>query len=236
MDTRNSSKKLIIAHRGYHKYSVENTLESFQNAVDIKADMIELDLRMTWDKKIIIFHDSHINGTQVNQLTYKQISSYARKKSFKVPLFTETLKALNNKIKLNIEVKEQGFEKKILQSIKQENFNEENIIISSFQDEIIQKIKQIAPDIKTGLLLIAKKNLKEKLSAIFPHKRAEQTKTDFFIAHTSLLKYGFILRAKLPVIVWGVNEKKLIKKLISNKKTVGIITDFPDTAIDLINK
>lgn len=51
---------MLAAHRGYWRYAPENSLEAFQNAVNIGADMVELDLKMTADNQIMVAHDFHL--------------------------------------------------------------------------------------------------------------------------------------------------------------------------------
>lgn len=51
----------IIAHRGYCSVAPENTLEAFRRAVDVGADMIELDVQLTKDGYIVVFHDNNLS-------------------------------------------------------------------------------------------------------------------------------------------------------------------------------
>ena len=51
---------LIIAHRGASKEAFENSFESFQLAIEQKADMIELDTHLTNDGYFIVHHDADI--------------------------------------------------------------------------------------------------------------------------------------------------------------------------------
>ena len=52
---------LIIGHRGAPRYEPENTLSSFKKAVELGVDMLEVDARMTKDKKIVIIHDPTVD-------------------------------------------------------------------------------------------------------------------------------------------------------------------------------
>lgn len=54
---------LNIAHRGASAYKPENTLASFQKAIDLNVDMIEFDIRLSKDKKIVVIHDETVNRT-----------------------------------------------------------------------------------------------------------------------------------------------------------------------------
>ena len=54
----------LIAHRGLTNENIkENTLEAFINAIENNYDGIELDIRLTKDKKIVVLHDKLINRT-----------------------------------------------------------------------------------------------------------------------------------------------------------------------------
>ena len=50
----------IIAHRGASGLAPENTLGAFKIAIELGADMIELDIRPTKDQKAIVFHDKKL--------------------------------------------------------------------------------------------------------------------------------------------------------------------------------
>ena len=60
-------KPVIIAHRGASALAThENSLEAFQIAIELGADLVEFDIRQTRDRKLIVFHDSHYMGTPVS--------------------------------------------------------------------------------------------------------------------------------------------------------------------------
>ncbi len=50
----------IIAHRGYSGIAPENTLAAFERAIDIGADLVEMDVQMTKDGQLVIFHDTDL--------------------------------------------------------------------------------------------------------------------------------------------------------------------------------
>jgi glycerophosphoryl diester phosphodiesterase len=65
---------LKIGHRGTAGHMAENTLASFQKAIDLKVDSIELDVHLSLDKEIMVIHDKTIDRTTngkgfVNQFT-----------------------------------------------------------------------------------------------------------------------------------------------------------------------
>ena len=70
----------IWAHRGASGYAPENTLESFELAIEQKADGIELDVQMTKDGELVVIHDETIdrtgNGTgRVQDHTLKELKA-----------------------------------------------------------------------------------------------------------------------------------------------------------------
>ena len=54
---------LIFGHRGAPSIKTENTLASFEAALSCNVDGIELDIQLTSDEKIIVYHDSEISDT-----------------------------------------------------------------------------------------------------------------------------------------------------------------------------
>lgn len=59
----NDGVPLTIAHRGNPAAAPENTLPAFEAALSSGADVLELDLRMTADEQVVIFHDELLDRT-----------------------------------------------------------------------------------------------------------------------------------------------------------------------------
>ncbi|MFA5765849.1 MAG: glycerophosphodiester phosphodiesterase, partial [Bacilli bacterium] len=97
-------------------------------------------------------------------------------------------------------------------------------------------------NIKTVLLLGVERpkwGLFTRLSELFPLFRILKTKCDMVSPHYRLIRFGYIWRLKLwkkPVLIWTVNDSKLMEKLLIDKKAAGIITNFPDAAIEILAK
>ena len=51
----------IISHRWASAYYPENTLPSFEGAIALGADMVELDVQLSSDKEVVVFHDEKIS-------------------------------------------------------------------------------------------------------------------------------------------------------------------------------
>ncbi len=150
----------IIAHRGiYNNITIyENTLESIMYAVRNNLT-VEIDIRLTKDNNIILFHDEDmrrfiklkdkINSIELNDLNY--ISP------FHVPTLEEVLKEVNGVVPIIIDIKEENNNIKDILLKKLENYNG-NVAIQSFNYDIIKFFKK--KKYITGLLISDKKNKK----------------------------------------------------------------------------
>ncbi len=56
-------RPVIFAHRGASAHAPENTLSAFKLARDLGANAIELDVQLTADQAIVVFHDTTVNRT-----------------------------------------------------------------------------------------------------------------------------------------------------------------------------
>ncbi|MEM2482910.1 MAG: glycerophosphodiester phosphodiesterase family protein, partial [Candidatus Nezhaarchaeales archaeon] len=57
------NRVLVIAHRGASAYEPENTLRSIKRALNLGADMVEIDVRTTKDGHIVVIHDATVDRT-----------------------------------------------------------------------------------------------------------------------------------------------------------------------------
>jgi glycerophosphoryl diester phosphodiesterase len=230
------SQKLIIAHRGAPFLARENTLGSFRQAISLGADMIEFDVRRTKDKVLIVFHDKSIQGKSIKRLSYEKITKIARDRGFDIPTVKEVLKCTKGKIKLDVEIKEEGYEEEVV-ALLSKYFRKDQFLITSFNDSSLKRIKDNDPNIKVGLILGKfKPPLWVRISEVFPMKRCRESRADFLVAHWKLLRVGFLERARRshkPVIVWTVNDEEMIRKLLRDRRVWAIITDKADLAVSL---
>jgi glycerophosphoryl diester phosphodiesterase len=231
----------IVAHRG--KTSLvksENTIEAFQKAIELGISQIEFDLRMTQDGRTICYHDPTIDGIAIKDLQYHELLAISRSKGFEIPLFEDILKLCRDRIALDIELKEEGYEEGIV-DLTTQYFSYSNFVIKSFNDATVRKVKNLDPQIKVGILLgkISKKHpIIGILSEFFPEYRILKTGADFVSPNFRLLKLGFGWRMKLlkrEVYVWTVNDERQLTKLLRNKYISAIVTDRPELALKLLD-
>ena len=112
--------RIVIAHRGNRAHAAENTLEALQQAVDLGADAIEFDVRVTRDGVPVVIHDPDVDRTTdghglVASLTLAEVRQFDASRGshssigprLAVPSLEEVLDRFRA-IPLIIEVKEVG--------------------------------------------------------------------------------------------------------------------------------
>lgn len=231
--------KIIIAHRGASFYSRENTMEAYQKAIELGADMLELDVRRTKDNCLIAYHDEDFSGKGVDSLTLGEIQELSR--DFEIPTLEEVLKLAKKKIRLDVELKDKNWEEDIVALILK-HMSFEEFIITSFNDDSLRVVKEKYPDVAVGLILGKEKPkniVRTRLSELFPMRRCRRVSADILIPHWKLIRFGFLRRAqkhRKSVIVWTVNESAMLSMFLKKEGIDGIITDIPDLALALRNE
>lgn len=71
----------VQAHRGDRGYFPENTLPAFYSAIDKGADVIELDLVISKDKKVVVSHDTFMHSAYISWPNGNPVSKEDEKKS-----------------------------------------------------------------------------------------------------------------------------------------------------------
>jgi len=237
----NMQKKMIIAHRGDGAGKHKNTLHSFEKAIATGADMIELDVRETKDKMLIVQHNRLLRGKMVSKTNWDDIRKINNKIKAGIPLLEEVVRLVQGRIKLDIELKEVGCEKNVLELLLK-YLDPQEFIITSFNDCSIHEIKKYDSRIRVGLLLSAhkpKRFLTAKRGRLFSAKRYEESLADYFLPQASLLKLGFLKKLrkyKKPIILWTMNRKKSIEKYLQDDSVWGIITDKTELALQARNE
>ena len=146
----------IIAHRGIYdnRKIYENTLEAFNLSIE-KGYAIELDIRLTKDKKIIVFHDNNTKRITkkdniVEESTYQELNN---QNIVHIPLLPEVLKLVKGKVPLLIEIKptiKMGEIETILMELLK-SYNGK-YAIQSFSPKVLYWFKRNYPNVLRGQL------------------------------------------------------------------------------------
>ena len=219
---------LRIGHRGARAYEPENTLLSFKKALEIGVNAVEFDVRKTKDNQLVVIHDSDVKRTTdgeglVSELTVKEIKELSTGKGEKIPTLKEALDFLDKKVKIIIELKEAGYEEKVLSVIYEKDL-QKNVIVISFIEKALRKVRDLDKQIETGLIYVKHENplrpaLELKVSYLLPLFRFTHTKS-IKKAHENNLK----------VIVWTINTHEEVAEFLK-KGVDGIASDKPDILI-----
>ncbi len=232
-------KTAVIAHRGASGLvGHENTLEAFEAAIRLGADYVEFDVRKTVDGWLVVFHDSKIENVSISEITYGRLCEMTARLGYTVPLLKDVLKLCQGKIKLDIELKEAGYERTVIDMVKS-MFRYSDFVMKSFSDAAITHIKKYDKNIKTGLL-VGRKHvpIKTFMSDIFPMRRLKKCHADFVSPHYSLCSKAYVNymhKHGLKVFVWTVNSPKTIKRCLWLNADA-VITDRPDIAMKIFYK
>lgn len=227
-------RPLILAHRGASFYHKENTLEAFQAAIAMGSDMIEFDVRRSRDGVLLVHHDPDFDGVKILDLTMDEIRERSASAGYTVPALSEVLLFCRDKIVLDLELKEAGYENQLINEVL-DVLAPDQFLLSSMKDIVIGEVKKLRPEIRTGLGLYTCP-FPEVLRQLFPAGRIRRTGADVLVVSERLLRWGFLrLAAGLgkPVWVYTANDRKGIWKLISDPRVGGIFTDRPDVGMFL---
>ena len=216
----------IISHRGkIDLNSPENDLVGIQEAIDLGVDMVEFDVRRTNDDVLICHHDADINGSLISELSFKDVN-LLKGRVFELD---EVIGLCKGKIGVNLEIKEEGFEDRIVKQLTN-NFSYDNFYVTSFSSSIIRSIKALDSKITAGLLVgdainyqVFYKILKE---AIFMTE-FDNSKADFISPFYKIYEMGLIGKFEsrgIPIQLWTVNDLNFLKDLI-NSGIQSVVTD-----------
>ncbi len=233
---RRDRRPLVIAHRGLTTRAGENTVEAFLDAVDVGCDMIEFDLRRTHDGVFAVIHDARIAGEAVSALGYAQLADRAEKQGIELCRLEQVLAVVPDHVGLNVEIKDVGHERDLVELLI-ESRDASTFVITSFFDESICAVRAAFPDVRTGLLLGRKHaSARRRMSELFPFSRARRCYASIVAPHYRLLRFGFLSRMKrrgLQVFVWTVNDGEQLRRLMSDPRVAGVVTDDPESALRL---
>ena len=144
---------LLVAHRGGAAWGVENTLSCIERSILLGARALEVDVRMTDDGHLVVFHDSSVAGRtngrgKVRNLTLAQIKSLdivddcGRVTGERIPALGEVLRLVNGSCRLLIEVKCGSWEAVMVASRLYvdivENGAEGWVSVQSFNDKVLR--------------------------------------------------------------------------------------------------
>ena len=233
---------VVTAHRGYSAAAPENTLPAFQLAIDQGCEWAELDVQMTKDGVVMVTHDTSLRrctgrNENIYDLTYNEVRKLDAGRWFgqkytgaKVPTLEEVLDLCKGKIQLNIEIKPNAatpeLEAETIRIIREKGFAQD-CTITSQSYETLCKVKELAPEIRTGYIL-----------ALGVGSYYDLPAADFFSVQSTFITSGMVQqihKRSKTISAWTVNREEDASELLS----IGVddlITDKPDMIQQLLSE
>lgn len=241
----------VIAHRGASAYCPENTLPSFEAAVELGADMVELDVRLSRDGEVIVFHDATLerctNGRgrtadhSLKELKRLDAGSWFDRRfaGTRIPTLEEVLALCRGSIGVNIEIKKEaaadgvdgGIEERCLEIVNR-GCRAERVMFSSFEPQVLRRLRQASRDIPVAVLYD-----KTMYGSGMPSEITARYKADAFNCDRSELDGAWLADLHghgIPVHVYTVDDEKEMNRFI-RAGVDGIFTNRPDVLRKLVD-
>jgi glycerophosphoryl diester phosphodiesterase len=205
-----SNTPILLGHRGARaERSVpENTIVSFDLALEHGCDGVEFDLRLTGCGRSLVCHNPRVGKVTVSKATARQL--------LHLPRLEDVLRHYGHRIFLDIELKVRGLESKVLSALR-ERAPQGNCVVSSFIPDVIMELRARSATVPTGIIC-------QKASQLIHWRRLP---VQYVIVHYSLLNrrlIDLIHAAGRKVFAWTINDAKAMVRL-SNWGVDGIISD-----------
>ena len=237
---------LILGHRGAKAYYAENTLLSFENAINQGADGIELDIHYSKDGQIMVFHDFTLDrmcGVKgaVHEMTtaeLKELKVTFKNQKEEIPTLEEVLMLLtalqekfNKKLILNVEFKAgsdfyPNIEERTL-ALCYKYLPKDQLIFSSFDHYALKKIKEMDSQAQTGILTTC--------SMVEPWEYIKKLNANFYHPnHLTLTedRLNEFASSNIQLNPYTVNDPNYARLFIQ-KNIHAIISDTPDVMVTL---
>lgn len=257
-DLKTTGKKIqIIGHRGAAGIRPENTIASFQKAIDLKVDYIETDVHVSKDGALIIMHDNKVDRTTNGKGEIKDLDAdYIKQldagswfsqeyKNEKVPDLSSLLDLIDGKTKLLLEIKwpssgiYENVVPKIIDLIREKKA-ESWVVLQSFETRYLEQAHQLAPEIELQQLAFGEAKIlpfyfdrKPKFGSFTPLPYCKSVNLFYLYVNKSFTEK--MNNSNATVFAFTVNTKSKMIKTI-NLGAAGIITDYPDIAVELLRK
>ncbi len=212
----------IIAHRGASFFEPENTLRSIKRAIEMDADYVEVDVRMSKDKKLIIMHDADISRTTngnglVKDKTLLKLKEFDAGNGEKIPTLDEVIEAVKDKTGLVIEIKEPGTEEKIVEKLKENKLK--NVILTSFYHESVKNVNKLNHDLNTGIIFVGQ--------PVNVHKLVFEANANIIFPSYRYMNEKMVKQAKehgITVYPWAIDDPEIFNKF-AEMGIEGIVTN-----------
>ena len=237
---------IIIGHRGAMGYEPENTLLSFQKAIDLQVDMIEFDVHHCQSGELVVIHDEKVNRTTdgqgfVAKKTLVELKELDAGKGEKIPTLEEALDLIDKQVKVNIELKGKNTAQKTCEIVSKYGMVDDVIFSASSIKPLLTVRKQI-PQANTALIYVSIENLiyynlfRFFSLILFPLTKiiilllAKKSKVNYIHLDRVFVKKRFIKKLHdlgYKINVWTIRKPEQAEKM-KKLGIDGIFMNYPD--------
>jgi glycerophosphoryl diester phosphodiesterase len=232
----------IIGHRGSKEGFFENTIPAFLASYNCGSYGVELDLQITKDDKVIIYHDYEFHPLKrlIKDINYEEIQAHKFPDGSKVPLLSELFQAFKNKphLEFNLELKREAknpdltktttqITSLVLEVIKGAKF-ENRVYYSSFDVEILRELRKKDPSLILAFLVESEDFQNFKNENYFK-EIADELSIEILSVPSSVINIenlNYLRSICKRIVVWTVNDLDDFEKLL-RLGIREIITDTP---------
>jgi glycerophosphoryl diester phosphodiesterase len=225
---------LIIAHRGASGYEPENTLLSFKKAIELRAEMIELDVYACRTGELVVIHDNTVDRTTngkgyVWDLSYKELRSLDAGKGEKIPALEEVLYLLGGRAKINLELKGPGIAEPVYKMVEmfvsEKKWSFSDFFISSFDLPMLKEFNSLLTansEIKICPLIYG---IPAELSIFVTQYNAYSLNVSADFINADFVNEAH--RQGMKVLVYTINDGIELQR-VKSFGIDGIFTNYPD--------
>jgi len=203
-------------------------MATFLEAVKMGVKWIELDVRLSRDQQLLVYHDAAIGGRALCEMTAEEALAAARKRRLAMPRLRDVMEVLSRlapmewgRAGLFVDCKDAGTERALADLLVAEKFRDRCVVIS-FERALVRNLKNLLPGVRTGIL--SSRELSRPLEAL------RETQADIFLPRHPLVSGKLVQKihgAGYGLVTWTVNRAGEMRRLI-RLGVDGIITDRPD--------
>ena len=228
----------VIGHRGAMGHTPENTIPSFDVALAMGVDLIELDVHLSRDGELVVIHDPTVdrttNGTGlVKDLTVEQLRQLDAGAWFdpkfagaRIPTLVEVLTWARGRTRVAIEIKNgpvyyPDIAEKLVACLRDQQMIGDVVLIS-FDHQVVRRVKDLEPALRTGILYVSR--------VVDPVSLAAQSGAEVLMPQAGFVTPDLIHAAHaadLRVFTWVVNEPEQMRQLIA-LGVDGMGSNYPD--------
>jgi glycerophosphoryl diester phosphodiesterase len=254
-------RPLVMAHRGGRALWPENTLYAFERAVELGVDVLEMDVHTTADGVPVVMHDDTVDRTTngsgpIYALTLNELKGLDagyrwsaddgqtfpyRGQSISVPTVEEVFAAFPG-VPMNIEIKQEepSMVSSFCELIREHNLTNQ-VLVASFHEEAIDEFRVECPEVATSTGTMETVSLFIRSMLLLEDTYGppgEAAQVPEYQSGLHVLTRRFVDAAhnrNLEVHAWTINDEDDMERMIA-LGVDGIITDYPDRLLDLLDR